>query len=233
MPGRNPWWALAAAGLVGCAAVPAQPSGPDSASRLEELAKGQARLEMRLDELSRNLLSLRERMDDQEAALTEVRAGPPARTEPPGPPPPLRVVKLEPGPATVEEPAGAEPSPAADLYRRAFGAFREGKYGPAILDFEEFLRRNPDHEYADNAQYWIGESYFTQNQYEQAVVEYERLLSRYPQRGRVPDALVKIALSYEKMGDPKRGRAFLDRVVAEYPETESAREARKLLSAAP
>ncbi len=230
MLGRNTWCGLAIAGLLGCAGAPPQSPGPDWPSRLEELSKTQARLEMRIDEVSRNLLSLRERLDAQESALAAAKA---ARVEAPASAPPLRVVKLEPGAPEPAEPGGREPSPAADLYRRAFNAFRAGKYGPAILDFEEFLRRNPEHEYADNAQYWIGESYFTQGQFEQAVVEYERLLSRYPQKSRVPDALLKIALSYEKMGDPKRGRAFLDRLVAEYPETEPAREARKLLSVAP
>lgn len=226
MPGRQLWLALTAACLCACAATPTSQPGPDWAARLDQLATNQTRLEMRLEEVSRNLLSVRQRLDLQEAALAELET---ARQEEPTSSPQVRVVPLEAGAPQPQQPGSGEPSAEADLYRRAFNAFREGRYGPAILDFEEFLRRNADHEYADNAQYWVGESYFLQGQYEQAVVEYERLLSRYPQKGRVPDALLRIALSYDKMGNPREARAFLERLVTEYPQTEPAREARKLL----
>jgi tol-pal system protein YbgF len=185
-------------------------------------------LELRVEEVTRNLLALRERLDAQEQSVAALQA---ARPEPAAEPAPLRVVRLEPPPEAARAPEGRSADPAADLYRRAFNGFRENKFGQAILDFEEFLRLYPEHEYADNAQYWIGESYYSQGEYEQAVVEFDRVLARYPGKAKAPDALLKIGLAYGKMGDPERSKVFLTRLVSEYPQTEAARQAQKLLGA--
>jgi tol-pal system protein YbgF len=201
---------------------------------LDELANAQSRLELRVEEVTRNLLVLRSRLDGQEAALKQPEQ---ARGE--QSPPQLKVVKLEPAPKEITQSAASPSSSqqmegqASDLYRKAFNNYREGKFGEAILDFEEFLRRYPNHEYADNAQYWIGESYYSQAEYEQAVVEFNRVLDRYPHEAKAPDALLKIGICYQRLGDLNRARVFWSRLVAQHPESETARQAQKLLSSKP
>lgn len=237
--------------LIGCAGPQAQNRPPEWQARVNELTSAQSRLELRLEEVTRNLLALRERLDAQEASLKTLAQ---AREEPSAPPPPLRVVRLEPQPpaataaptpapaagseskAAGEATAGPEESAdlaAADLYRRAFNAYREQRYGQAILDFEEFLRNYPDHEYGDNAQYWIGESYYSQGEYQQAIAEFNRVVDRYPGEAKAPDALLKIGLAYEKLGDAERARVLWDRLAARYPDSEAARQAQRLLGAKP
>ncbi len=218
--------------LAGCAANGSNTRSSDPEPAVAELRRATSRLELRLDEVTLQLLALRERLDAQEEALASLHG---AGKEPEAQPP-LRVVRLDPPPPGVEEgqrEALRTEVPEADLYRRAFHAYREGRHGQAILDFEEFLSRNPDHEYADNAQYWIGESYYSQGEYEQAVVEFNRVIEAYPQREKAPDALFKIGLAYERLGEPERGAVFLRRVVSEYPRSEAALQARKLLSVQP
>lgn len=225
-----PWIVLLlfGAGGAGCAGLGAQRGPAETDPAVSELQRAHSRLELRLEEVTRNILSLRERMDAQEAGLASLRA---ARQEP-EPRAPLRVVRLEPPPPAAQEAPLEGPraaTPAADLYRRAFNAFREGRYGQAILDFEDFLRRNPDHEYAGNAQYWIGESYYSQGEYEQSVVEFHKVIERYPQQAKAPDALLKIGLAFQQLGEVERGAVFLERVAAEYPQSEAALQARKVL----
>ena len=217
---------------VGCAAG-TKNQVPEWQPRLEELANAQSRLEMRIEEVTRNLLALRSRLEAQESAprqKEETRAEQPAQQ--------LKVVKLEPAPRAGMPPAAAAPvepaeTDASSLYRRAFNSYREGRFGEAILDFEDFLRRHPDHEYADNAQYWIGESYYSQAQYEQALAEFNRVLDRYPQESKASDSLLKIGLCYQKLGDQARARTTWNRLVAQKPETEAARQAQKLLNSKP
>jgi tol-pal system protein YbgF len=252
--------------VAGCAGLRTPPPAPEGQKKLEDLARSQARIEMRVDEVTRNLLALRERIEAQDAAIKTLRdttreaaredAEDAEDAKQEAVVPLLPVVKVEPlaaAPSTPEarKPPAAQPSAprnpppagaptprpestpeqgaAADLYRRAFNGFREARYGQAILDFEEFLRRYPNHEYADNAQYWIGECYYSQNEYEQAILEFSRVLERYPRESKAPDALVKIGLCYEKLGDPGKARVFWKRVVSEYSDTEAAGQARKLL----
>lgn len=216
--------------LLGCASTGPSAKTPEWQSRLDELANAQARLELRIEEVTRNLLALRARLDTGAKAFrptdeNRVERGDQA----------LKVVKLEPSlkqgaKPSPQEPAKASEGEAADLYRKAFNGYREGRFGEAILDFEDFLRRYPDHEYADNAQYWIGESYYSEAEYHQAILEFGRVLERYPREAKAPDAELKIGLCYQKTGDENRAKASWSRVVAQYPESDAAREAQQLLS---
>ncbi|MEW6489381.1 MAG: tol-pal system protein YbgF [Thermodesulfobacteriota bacterium] len=221
-------WIVLLPFAAGCAGPGGQTRSAEWEPAVSELQRANSRLEQRLDEVTRNILSLRERVDAQESALASLQT---ARQEP-EPRAPLRVVRLEPPPPVTDGPAADGPraaTPAADLYRRAFNAFREGRYGQAILDFEDFLRRSPEHEYAGNAQYWIGESYFSQGEYEQSVLEFHKVIERYPQQAKAPDALLKIGLAFRELGEVERGTVFLERVAAEYPQSEAALQAQRVL----
>lgn len=248
-------------GLAGCAAVSAESPPPEWQPRLEDMARSQTRLEMRVDEITRSLLILREKLEAQEAALKQVREER-EKEAPEEAPPPLEVIKVEPlaqegsgeqkvseapapqpspGKAGAEAPQAARPAPRsapdragpADLYRRAFSAFRDGRFGQAILDFEEFLRKYPAHEYADNAQYWTGECYYSQREFSEAIVEFGRVLERYPRGKKAPDALLKIGLSYQQLGEPERAKTFWKRTLSEFSGSEAAVQAKKFLGAPP
>jgi TolA-binding protein len=67
----------------------------------------------------------------------------------------LRVVDVPPPPET----AGSEKNAAAaeEQFRGALAAYQAGKAAEAHGRFGEFVRRFPNHDYADNAQYWMGE----------------------------------------------------------------------------
>jgi tol-pal system protein YbgF len=235
-----PFFALLAAG---CAGLGDETRRSEADARMERLLQSQQRAEMRLDEVTRNVIALRERLDAQEARLkalsdaerelpTNPTPAPPAVKEEPLPPePPLPAsppAAAPPAPPTPPaQPQGRDP--AADLYRKAFLAFREGRHGQAILDFEEFLRKHPNHEYADSAQYWIGEAYYSQGEYEQSAVEFNRVVERYPGGTKAPEALLKIGLCYQKAGDPEKARVFWRRLVSQHPRSEAAQQAKGLM----
>jgi tol-pal system protein YbgF len=114
-------------------------------------------------------------------------------------------------------------------YATAYETFKEGKYEKARTDFQNFLKTYPDSEYSDNAQFWIGESYYFENNYEKAILEYEKVIKKYPQGNKVPYALLKQGLSFLNLGDKASARLILQRIIKNYPNTNQARIARAKL----
>jgi tol-pal system protein YbgF len=128
--------------------------------------------------------------------------------------------------------AQAEPSLPSDpqtLYQTAYNDYLRGAYDLSILGFRQYLESFPNTELADNATYWIGESYFSQGQYQQAIQEFDNIVTDYPRSDKVASALLKKAYSYLELGDTARGRAQLRSVISEYPSTDEANLARQRL----
>jgi tol-pal system protein YbgF len=115
-------------------------------------------------------------------------------------------------------------------YANAYESFKDGKYPEARQKFGDFVKTFPDTEYSDNAQFWIGESYYFEKEYEKAILEYETVIKNYPKGNKVPNALLKQALSFMRLGDNDSAKLLLQRVIKEYPNTSPARIARKMLS---
>jgi TolA-binding protein len=66
------------------------------------------------------------------------------------------------------------PSTAAaekDAYDNAFQALKELRYADAAQLFQDFRSQYPNSEYADNAQYWLGESYYVTRNYDICVAQ--------------------------------------------------------------
>jgi tol-pal system protein YbgF len=114
-------------------------------------------------------------------------------------------------------------------YALAYETFKEGKYEKARGEFQNFLKQYPDSEYSDNAQFWIGESFYFENKYEKAILEYEKVVKNYRKGGKVPYALLKQGLSFLNLGDKASARLILQQIIKEYPNTNQARIARAKL----
>lgn len=109
-----------------------------------------------------------------------------------------------------------------DLYRRALEALRGGRHVEAMAGFREFLKQSPNHDNADNAQYWLGECYYDQKDYPMALREFRRVVEKYAQGNKVADALLKVGFSHLALGSAEVGRQTLEQVVRSYPQSEAA-----------
>ena len=87
------------------------------------------------------------------------------------------------------EEEGGDPQ---ELYDAALGALRRGSVGTARTGFEEFLRANPQHRLAADAQYNIGQSYEQGREAANAIEAYGRVVELYPTSGRAPAALLRM-----------------------------------------
>lgn len=120
---------------------------------------------------------------------------------------------------------------ADQLYNTAYLDFTRGKYDVAVSGFRSFIAQFPDNDNADNAQYWIGECYYSRGRLDTAELELKFVLLRYPQGNKAPAAAYKLALIYEQQGRKAQARSQFDRVIKDYANSSEAKLARDRLRA--
>ncbi len=132
-------------------------------------------------------------------------------------------------PKAAPAPAAAAPSGAQASYQSAMDFIEAGDYAHAVSGMQAFLKQYPNHELADNAQYWIGESYYVQKQYSSALSAFRGVVDKFPLGNKVPDALLKVGYCLLQLGDTEAARRTLERVKTEFADTNPANlAARKL-----
>ena len=99
----------------------------------------------------------------------------------------------------------------------------------AAQELRTFVQRFPTHDLADNAQYWLGESYYARAAYRDAIPEFRAVVRRWPSGNKVPDALLKLGFCHLALGERAEGQATLDEVAQHYPRTEAAQLATRRL----
>jgi tol-pal system protein YbgF len=105
---------------------------------------------------------------------------------------------------------------------------QRGEITQAEVLFSEFVRVYPEHDLADNAQYWLGECFYGQKEYEHALNLFKHLVERFPRGNKVPDALYKQALCEKVLGRGDEAAQTARRLQNEYPTTEAAQKAKNL-----
>lgn len=108
-------------------------------------------------------------------------------------------------------------------YQAAFELLKQGRYDQASLAFRQFLAAFPQSKLADNAQYWLGESYYVTQKYKEALPEFEIVVERFPQSRKMPDALLKMGYCNYELKRYEAARKALQTVVQNYAETTAAR----------
>jgi tol-pal system protein YbgF len=128
-------------------------------------------------------------------------------------------------------PSGPPPTSAADEaaqeanYRTAYNDFNRGDFENARMGFQEFLRRYPSSPLAGRAQYFIGESLFSQQRYSQAAESFTRVIENYPGSDKTAAAYLKKGLSLLALKQTARGVMQLQHIIETYPRSEEARVA--------
>lgn len=151
--------------------------------------------------------------------------------------PPAEVVSP---PASPAFPAVSSPPPASnsatlssmgevELYQQGFNHVQTEQFNSAIGAFKQLLTVYPKGNYADNAQYWIAESYYALRQLDNALLAFNRLLEDFPNSAKRSHALLKIGYTYYEQRNYLSARASLERVLSEYPNSSTARLAQARL----
>jgi len=138
----------------------------------------------------------------------------------------------QPPQTTGQPPAGLPPVVVVDpeeMYQTAYADFARGNYELAILGFQDYVRRFPDTDLVDNAQYWIGECHYSLERYPQAIQAFQQVEVRFPEADKVPDALLKKGYALIEMNQIQDGIRELQRLISHHPRSNAARIARQRL----
>jgi len=218
----------------------------DDQTALERKAFADGKVQM--DNLSGDVRIIREKLDDTNVRLSSLgqelealrssmplpgSVAPPQTSSdatPAGPTPPGGTA---PGTA-VPPPAGAGPSMAGQtpqrLYEQAYGDYSMGQYQLAISGFQALISTFPKSDYADNAQFQIGESYLQSGKYAEAVAAYSRVISDYPSGDQVPNAYYKRGFALENIpGQLDVAKQSYQTAVDKYPDSQAATLAKQRL----
>lgn len=121
------------------------------------------------------------------------------------------------------------PSSDVVLLGEGLGKLDKKSYAAARESFSLILQSKPASAFADEAQFYVAESYFSEKWYEKAILEYQIVIAKYPKSTKRPAALYKQALSFELIGDMVNAKARFKDLVNVYPSSSQAALARKKL----
>jgi tol-pal system protein YbgF len=133
---------------------------------------------------------------------------------PPSPPPPPAAHAPQPNTAAAPP---ANTAQADQQYHDAFKLFQDGDYAGAERGFRTFVQKNPQHPLAANAQFWLGETYYTRQDYQNALVAFAEGYKTYKSSGKGPDNLLKLGLTLVKLNKKQEACAMFARFGQDYP----------------
>ena len=191
--------------------------------------KGFADQKVIVDDMGKDMRAIRERVDDTnvrvsnvreelEALRTSIPIAPPAATAPIDPADPNASATIAPPVATPPPPSTAGLSPTR-MFDTARADYAAGQWSLAVTGFEAFLKTFPRSEMADDAYFYIGETYYAQNRWNDAIGAYNQVIQNYPMGNAVPDAYYKRGLAQERLGQLDAARESWNTVLKNYPDS--------------
>ena len=115
------------------------------------------------------------------------------------------------------------------IYKTAKALLDKEKYDSARLEFEKFINLFPESKNADNARFWIAETYYREKWYEKAILEYQKVIEKYSTGNKVAAALLKQGYSFAELGEKANARLILKELIKKYPASKEAGFAAKKL----
>ena len=125
--------------------------------------------------------------------------------------------------------AGIDPFAEQQAYQGAFELLKTGDYEEAATAFQKFITTYPTGSYADNAQYWLGETHYITRRFDLALQEFQRLVSTYHGSQKLTGALLKIGYTHNELGNKAEAERVLTDLRSRYPESAAAKLALKKL----
>jgi tol-pal system protein YbgF len=224
LPGIAVVFALA---VVGCGS--AEEAMEDEWGTLPEVGST-AQLELRIDSLMNENRKLRDQVEavtgenrrltartaELETRVAEAMAAAQAA------PPAASAAPLAPAPV-------AYASESNSAYEAARALYNGRNYQGALEQFQALLNSGSAGKFADNCQYWIGESYYGLGKYSEAVQAFREVVAQ-KRSSKLPYAYMMIGNCEALLGNKDAAREAYSRVVADFPTSPVASKAQAKLS---
>jgi tol-pal system protein YbgF len=201
-----------------------------AAEQTRNLLKAQADTQLELQSLSALIEQLEAKLEDTNYRLAQLSQQIAATNQE------LKGMRAAPGAPAAGQPGeggpvtGNAPADPETLYRTSYNDYLRGNYDLAILGFRQYLESFSDTDLADNASYWIGESYYRQRRFPDAIREFDVVISRFPNSDKIASALLRKGYAYLEIGEQSKGVVQLQNVIRRYPRSDEANLARQQLA---
>jgi tol-pal system protein YbgF len=183
-------------------------------------------LSTRMDQVSGDVRTLQQAVADLTSAMSKLSAqlsdinNMVKVLSTPAPPPPQQTTAPavgQPGaPAAVTPPMNQ-----TDLYNAANGDYSSGKLELSMQEFQDFLKYYGNSDMAPNAQYWIGQIYYSNKNYDAAAQAFDLVLEKYPENPKTRDALFYKGMSLVALGKRTQANGVFQKLMKDYPNTDA------------
>lgn len=120
--------------------------------------------------------------------------------------------------AQAAAPAPSAPKDPQAAYDEAYSLAQKGDYENAERGFQTFLKQNPTHQLAGNAQYWLGDIAFSQRKdFAQSAKLFGEAYKKYPKHSKAPDMLYKLGASFGQLDMKDQACRTYSLLFAEHP----------------
>lgn len=180
----------------------------------------------RIDESNVRITSLSQEVEALRLAIPDMRSAPAAPVDPNTPPSDVQA-PMTPAPPVTMSP-GMSPQ---RLFSTALADFTAGQWTLCIDGFNTYLKSFARTDNADDAQWYIGDCYYSDGKFTEAIDAYNRVITGYPKGDRVPDAYYKMGLALAATKQPDRAREAYETLTKLFPDSDLSRLARQRLDA--
>ncbi len=122
--------------------------------------------------------------------------------------------------APVEAPKPVLEQDVNKIYQQGLEAYNAGQYDKAEASFSDILNRFSQDKLAANAQYWLGEVYYSQKNYAKAAVAFGKGYEKYKDGAKGAESLYKLGMAMNQLGKKEEACAALTNVAKEFPKAE-------------
>ncbi len=193
-----------------------QQSLATSGAKFDAVTSQMQELSASLDEVKARLSKLSDQMAQTQNILQTL----PAQSNPtpgttPGAPP------TAPGPPPVPD--------ADSLYNQGLSYYTGGQYDLSVQSFQDYLKYYKDTDRASNAQFYIGECYYSQKDFKHAIEAYDLCSEKYPAGNKAAAAQLKKGYSLLALDEKSAGIRELRSVIQRFPDSPESELARQRL----
>lgn len=133
-------------------------------------------------------------------------------------------------PSSADSPEVMEAGSEKQQYDAAKKLFDEGDNANARIQFENFINKYPESENADNARFWIADSYYSEKWFEKAILEYQKVFEKYPDSNKLSAARLKQGYAFAELGEKANARLILKELIKKHPNSNEAKYAQEKLN---
>lgn len=98
-----------------------------------------------------------------------------------------------------------------EQYQFARSLLAKADYPAAERTLKAFIKTYPENDLTENAEYWLGETYYVRSDYTNAAVTYADGYKKFSKGSKAPDNLLKLGLSLANLGETEQAcKAFAE-----------------------